>query len=63
VDVPVSELDQLQKVRGSDFELRAGMPVSLQIPLRKRTALQYMFEPMTGAVRKSISRTLIRETH
>lgn len=51
--IPHSELEQLNVVRGPDFALRAGMPVSVQIPLRKRTALQYMFEPLTGAMRKS----------
>jgi HlyD family secretion protein len=54
VDIPLSELKQLKEVRGSGFELRAGMPVSIQIPVRKRTALQYMFEPITGALRKSL---------
>jgi HlyD family secretion protein len=53
VDVPLSEIEELRKVRGEDFELRAGMPVSIQIPLRKRTALQYLFEPLTGAMRRS----------
>lgn len=53
VDVPVTELEKLNEVRGPDFELRAGMPVSVQIPLRRRTALQYMFEPLTASLRKS----------
>jgi HlyD family secretion protein len=54
VDVPLSELEEIQAVRGQDFELRAGMPVSVQVPLRRRTALQYMMEPLTGAMRKSL---------
>ena len=52
VDVPLSELKKIEEVRGSDV-LRAGLPVSVQIPLRKRTALQYAFEPLTGALRRS----------
>ncbi len=50
VAVPPSEIDKIAKVRGEDFELRAGMPVSIQIPLRKRTALQYALEPLTQAL-------------
>ena len=55
IDVPLSELEEIRKVRGEDFELRAGMPVSVQIPLRRRTALQYMLEPLTASVRKSLN--------
>jgi HlyD family secretion protein len=55
IDVPLKELEVLHQVRGEGFELRAGMPVGIQIPLRKRTALQYMLEPLTGAMRKSFS--------
>ena len=35
--------------------LRAGIPVSIEIPLRKRTALAYAFEPLTKAFRKSFN--------
>lgn len=54
IDIPVSELAEIHEVRGPGFELRAGMPVSVQIPLRRRTALQYMLEPLTASVRKSL---------
>lgn len=53
VAVPTSEMNKIKQVRGSDFELRAGMPVSINIPVRARTALQYMFEPLTAALRRS----------
>lgn len=53
IRVPLSELEMLNQVRGANFELRAGMPVAIQIPLRRRTALQYIMEPLTGALRKS----------
>jgi HlyD family secretion protein len=46
ITVPARELDEIRKVRGRDFALRAGMPVQTLIPLRKRTALQYAFEPL-----------------
>ena len=52
VNVPLSELRKIEEVRGTDV-LRAGLPVAVQIPLRKRTALQYAFEPLTAAFRRS----------
>lgn len=52
IAVPLSELKKIEEVRGTDV-LRAGLPVSVQIPLRKRTALQYAFEPLTASLRKS----------
>jgi HlyD family secretion protein len=52
VSVPLSELKKIEEVRGTDV-LRAGLPVAVQIPLRKRTALQYAFEPLTAAFRRS----------
>jgi HlyD family secretion protein len=52
VAVPQSELKRIYDVRGEDV-LRAGMPVMVQIPVRKRTALQYAFEPLSGAFRRA----------
>ena len=52
VNVPLSELKKIEEVRGTDV-LRAGLPVAVQIPLRKRTALQYAFEPLTAAFNRS----------
>ena len=49
VTVPQDQLALLQRVRGNDFTLRPGMPVQVLIPLRKRTALSYAFEPLVGA--------------
>ncbi len=47
--MPLSQLHILQQVRGKDFALRAGMPVQVLIPLRKRTALDYALEPLIGS--------------
>jgi HlyD family secretion protein len=47
ITVLPKELEAIRKVRGHDFALRAGMPVQALIPLRKRTALQYIFEPLS----------------
>jgi HlyD family secretion protein len=52
VAVPLSELQRINDVRGEDV-LRAGMPVVVHIPVRKRTALQYAFEPLFGAFRRA----------
>ena len=49
VTVPREQLALLRGVRGRDFALRAGMPVQVLVPLRKRTALSYAFEPLMGA--------------
>ena len=53
ISIPPDELQQVKEVRGT-HTLRAGMPVSIQIPTRKRTALEYALEPLTGAVRRSL---------
>ena len=47
VRVPHDQMQKLEKMRGGDFALRAGAPVAVLIPLKKRTALQYAFEPLT----------------
>jgi HlyD family secretion protein len=51
--VPESEMAKIRTVRGPQFQLRAGGPVQVTIPIRKRTALQYAFEPLLGAIRRS----------
>lgn len=47
--VPASQLALIRQVRGADFSLRAGMPVEVLIPLRRRTALDYALEPLIGS--------------
>ena len=54
VSVPLEELARIDRLRGADT-LRAGIPVSIEIPLRKRTALQYAIEPLTGVFRRSFN--------
>lgn len=53
VSVPPDQVLQIQDVRGADFRLKPGMPVEILVPLRKRTALQYFFEPLTEAMWRS----------
>lgn len=49
VTVPPGELRVLSNFRGKSFQLRAGMPAQVLIPLRKRTALDYALEPLVGS--------------
>jgi HlyD family secretion protein len=53
VTIPLDQLQLIKDRRGQDFALRAGMPVQVLVPLRKRTALQYAFEPLTQGMWKS----------
>ena len=48
VTVPADQIALIRKHRGEDFELKPGMPVDVLVPLRKRTVLQYLFEPLTS---------------
>lgn len=45
--VPENQLDLLRDIRGGETGLRPGVPVQVSVPLRKRTALQYLLEPFT----------------
>ena len=48
-----SRWQSVESMRGGDFALRAGAPVAVLIPLKKRTALQYAFEPLTDTMWKA----------
>lgn len=50
--VPEQELRRVQSVLGNG-ELRPGLPVEAVLTVRKRTALQYLLEPLTGALWRS----------
>ena len=53
VRVPADQMATLERMRGGNFALRAGAPVAVLIPLKKRTALQYAFEPLTDTMWKA----------
>jgi len=53
VRVPADQMANVRQVRGKSFELRAGAPVAVLIPLKKRTALQYAFEPLSETMWKA----------
>ncbi len=50
--VPEAELNRVRSALGSG-ELRPGLPVEAVLTVRKRTALQYMLEPLTAALWRS----------
>jgi len=53
VSIPVSELNQLKRYNTEGQGLKPGLPVQVIVPLRKRTALQYLLEPLSEAVWRS----------
>ena len=50
VSVPLSQLAAHERQRDPNFELRPGMPVQVMVPLRKRSALDYLLEPLNDAM-------------
>ena len=52
VMVPPAEMQKIAALRG-DNGLRAGMPAEVMVPLRKRTALGYLLEPLTQTLWKA----------
>lgn len=54
IRAPSSELERLTAAMGGDdLRLSPGLPVEVMIPLRKRTALQYLLEPLSQTVWRS----------
>ncbi len=49
VSVDENELSKL-KYTNPNFDLKPGLPADVLIPLRKRTALQYLIEPLSGSL-------------
>jgi membrane fusion protein, type I secretion system len=50
--VPEAELNKVRRVLGNG-ELRPGLPVEVVLTVRKRTALEYIFDPLTSALWRS----------
>lgn len=46
IEVPSTELDRVRATLGQG-ELRPGLPAEVVLPVRKRTALDYILEPLT----------------
>ncbi|MEQ1494308.1 MAG: HlyD family type I secretion periplasmic adaptor subunit [Novosphingobium sp.] len=47
VVVPAGELDKIRSIRG-ESAIRAGIPAEVLIPLRKRSALRYLLDPIVN---------------
>lgn len=52
VAVPREELNRLSEASGR--QLRAGLPAQVVVPTRKRTALQYLLEPLNQTLWRSL---------
>src|SRR3954467_3683279 len=50
--VPEAELNRVRSVLGQG-ELRPGLPVEAVLKVRKRTALEYLLEPLTASLWRS----------
>jgi len=46
VTVPIEEIQLIERSAANGAQVRAGLPAEVVIPLRKRTALQYLIEPL-----------------
>jgi len=53
VTVPEAEVNKIDSQRGPNGGIRPGLPVTVEIPLRKRTAFQFLVEPLSQAVIRS----------
>ena len=53
IDVQPSELERVRELLGRG-ELRPGLPVGVMLSVRKRTALQYLLEPLTRSFRGAL---------
>jgi len=54
VAVPPAELERLSDAAGSDRRLRPGLTAQVVVPTRKRTALQYLIEPLNQTLWQSL---------
>jgi HlyD family type I secretion membrane fusion protein len=50
IKVPETELDRIRKVRPGKTVIQAGLPAEILVPLRKRSAFAYLFEPLTRSL-------------
>ncbi|NEX94523.1 HlyD family type I secretion periplasmic adaptor subunit [Caulobacter sp. 17J65-9] len=57
VAVPPAQLAALAERRGGDTGLKPGLPVQVVVALRKRTALQYLLEPLEQTMWRSFRET------
>lgn len=51
--VPAAKIQEINRLRGEGDGLKAGLPAQVLVPLRKRTLLQYLLEPLHQALWRS----------
>jgi HlyD family secretion protein len=51
--VPAATLDRLKLAENGQFQLKPGLPAQVLVPRKKRTALQYLTQPLTDAIWRS----------
>jgi HlyD family secretion protein len=54
VEVPEEELARLTEAAGDERRLRPGLSAQVVVPTRKRTALQYLLEPLNQTLWRSL---------
>jgi HlyD family secretion protein len=54
IAVPPDQIARIEAVRGGDTGIRAGVPVTVLVKLRSRTALGYLLDPLTEAFSRSL---------
>ena len=54
ITVPRDQIAKIEAVRGRDTGIRAGVPVTVLVKLRSRTALDYLLDPLTEAFSRSL---------
>ena len=47
ITIPPAEFAKVRRIKGVEKSVRVGLPVEVLVPLRRRTAFQYMTEPLT----------------
>ena len=50
IRIPASELEKVQSIRPGRSIIQPGLPVDIVFPIRKRTALSYLLEPLTQSL-------------
>jgi HlyD family secretion protein len=51
--VPAATLDRLKLAENGQFQLKPGLPAQVLVPRKKRTALQYLVQPLADAIWRS----------
>ena len=53
VTVPTAEAKKIMELRGTNGGLKVGLPVEVVVPLRKRTAWEYLTDPLAQSFKRA----------